>query len=165
MLNLSLSLSVSTFYLKISEACQSATPVHCEWNGWDVGQCSVSCGYGTRHNTRTKRVHEKNGGSCSGSSSETVSCFERECPGMHIRNILHSLQIYRSFQYFGNFKHDFFLSSLWMGRLGNWRVRQRMWRRYENKHQNRKTRSTTRRRRMSWTSIDWRKLQCSRMPR
>merc|ERR1712179_534223 len=26
------------------------------------------------------RVHEKDGGSCSGSSSETVSCFERECP-------------------------------------------------------------------------------------
>ena len=78
-----------TFYWKLwifSEACQSATPVHCEWNGWNVGQCSVSCGYGTRHNTRTKRVHEKDGGSCSGSSSETVSCFERECPGTYITN-------------------------------------------------------------------------------
>jgi len=77
---LTLVLFVAVAAFGTSEACQSATPVHCEWNGWNVGQCSVSCGYGTRHNTRTKRVHEKDGGSCSGSSSETVSCFERECP-------------------------------------------------------------------------------------
>ena len=31
-------------------------------------------------------MHEKDGGSCSGSSSETVSCFERECPGTYITN-------------------------------------------------------------------------------
>jgi len=62
------------------EACKSTTPIHCSWNGWVIGECSVPCGDGTRVNTRSKKVVERDGGSCSGPSTETKSCKEKECP-------------------------------------------------------------------------------------
>ena len=72
---------VINFKLLTIEACKK-DPVHCVWNSWKIGACSKTCGAGTRTNTRTKKVHEKDGGKCSGPSSETKSCFERECPGI-----------------------------------------------------------------------------------
>jgi len=57
------------------------SPVHCQWNNWAYGQCSASCGVGTRTNTRTKLVVETNGGTCTGQSTEIERCNMRPCPG------------------------------------------------------------------------------------
>ena len=54
--------------------------VHCQWNPWKFGKCSVTCGDGMRTDTRTKRVHEKDGGSCAGESTRKVACKDNECP-------------------------------------------------------------------------------------
>merc|ERR1719198_359615 len=55
-------------------------PVHCQWNDWKIGKCSAKCGEGMRTDTRTKKVHEKDGGTCSGPSKRSVHCKEKECP-------------------------------------------------------------------------------------
>ena len=47
------------------------------------GSCSVTCGVGTRTNTRTKLVHESNGGTCTGSSTEDVICEDQLCPSKY----------------------------------------------------------------------------------
>ena len=56
--------------------------IHCEWNDWIPGTCSTTCGTGTRTDTRTKRVNEKNGGACSGQHTRVEECKIAECPGM-----------------------------------------------------------------------------------
>ena len=58
------------------------TAIHCVWDDWIVGECSKTCGTGTRKNTRTKLVVETNGGTCSGQPTETEECILQECPGM-----------------------------------------------------------------------------------
>ena len=68
--------------LFIKETCSSTTPIHCEWNPWVIGECSVTCGDGTRTNTRAKSVVERDGGTCNGSYVETVACNEKVCPGI-----------------------------------------------------------------------------------
>ena len=55
--------------------------VNCEWSDWQVGECSVTCGGGTRTNTRSKTVEEKNGGSCIGEPKPTEDCNKQNCPG------------------------------------------------------------------------------------
>ena len=55
--------------------------IHCEWHEWVIGTCSEECGTGTRTNTRTKKVVEKNGGTCTGQPTETETCKLKECPG------------------------------------------------------------------------------------
>ena len=57
--------------------------VHCVWDEWMEGSCSVTCGVGTRTNTRTKLVHESNGGTCTGSSTEDVICEDQLCPSKY----------------------------------------------------------------------------------
>ena len=47
-----------------------------------IGECSRSCGTGTRTNNRTKLVEEANGGTCSGQPSEIVECNTQPCPGI-----------------------------------------------------------------------------------
>ena len=47
-----------------------------------IGECSRSCGTGTRTNNRTKLVEEANGGTCSGQPLEIVECNTQPCPGM-----------------------------------------------------------------------------------
>ena len=68
--------------------------VHCVWDEWMEGSCSVTCGVGTRTNTRTKLVHESNGGTCTGSSTEDVICEDQLCPSKYtwcaIKYVLHS---------------------------------------------------------------------------
>ena len=51
------------------------------WKEWEEGECSVTCGIGTKINTRTKLVVEANGGTCSGQSTEIKECKSDECPG------------------------------------------------------------------------------------
>ena len=55
--------------------------IHCEWNDWILGECSQTCGTGTRTNTRTKSIVEEHGGTCTGQTSEIESCNIQECPG------------------------------------------------------------------------------------
>ena len=56
-------------------------PVNCEWSAWKIGECSATCGKGTRKETRSKFVEENNGGVCSGDSEAREECNERDCPG------------------------------------------------------------------------------------
>ena len=56
-------------------------PVHCKWDEWNQGECSKTCGTGTRNDTRTKLVVESNGGTCTGQPTEIVACNTQECPG------------------------------------------------------------------------------------
>ena len=55
--------------------------VDCVWDEWVRGECSTTCGSGSRLNTRVKLVEEANGGSCAGQSTETEHCNLQECPG------------------------------------------------------------------------------------
>ena len=55
--------------------------VNCAWSDWNIGDCSVSCGLGTRSETRKKKIIEKNGGECIGESSLTTECHDQTCPG------------------------------------------------------------------------------------
>ena len=54
--------------------------VDCEWGEWQVGQCSVTCGGGTRMNTRSKLLEEQFGGVCFGDEVLTESCSTEACP-------------------------------------------------------------------------------------
>ena len=53
----------------------------CEWTDWQIGQCSVTCGGGTRTNIRSKKVEEKHGGMCTGNSTVQEECNDQGCPG------------------------------------------------------------------------------------
>ena len=60
------------------------------WGDWEPKKdahgveaaCSKTCGLGTRTMTRSKKVTEMHGGSCTGESEEEQSCNEKECAGM-----------------------------------------------------------------------------------
>ena len=55
----------------------------CIWHDWQEGECSKSCGGGTRTNTRKPSIDAKHGGDdCPGSSIVTESCNVQECPGI-----------------------------------------------------------------------------------
>ena len=53
---------------------------NCEWNEWRIGECSHSCGEGTRINIRTKKVQESPNGSCEGDSEIQEPCHIQDCP-------------------------------------------------------------------------------------
>ena len=55
--------------------------IHCVWDDWILGECSKTCGTGTRIDTRVKLVEEANGGTCTGPFTETKACKIQECPG------------------------------------------------------------------------------------
>ena len=59
----------------------SILAIHCIWNDWIIGECSATCGTGTRINNRTKLVEEEHGGTCTGKYTETEECKIKECPG------------------------------------------------------------------------------------
>ena len=67
-------LSLERFFLNLA--------IHCMWNDWVLGECSKQCGTGARTNTRTKKVVEKDGGTCTGQPTEEEECKIKECPGM-----------------------------------------------------------------------------------
>ena len=57
--------------------------VHCVWNDWVIGDCSVTCGEGVRTNTRTQKEAAQFGGDeCEGLASSTESCYDQDCPGI-----------------------------------------------------------------------------------
>ena len=56
--------------------------VHCQWGNWNVGDCSKSCGGGTRTRTRTPKVLPEHGGDqCDGPDSIDESCNIQGCQG------------------------------------------------------------------------------------
>ena len=66
----------------------SLLAVHCAWDEWVEGECSATCGYGTKTNTRVKLVEESNGGTCDGEATEVLQCQDVECPSTWIIFIL-----------------------------------------------------------------------------
>ena len=61
--------------------------VNCVWDQWIIGDCSVTCGEGTRTNTRIPKVAAQFGGDeCDGTSSSTEKCKDQECPGKNMQN-------------------------------------------------------------------------------
>ena len=49
---------------------------------WQIGECSLTCGGGTRTNTRKEKVSANHGGDeCHGLTNITESCNVDECPG------------------------------------------------------------------------------------
>ena len=64
----------------------------CEWSEWQIGQCSVTCGGGTRTNTRTKNVEESNGGVCTGNPTAQEDCNTQNCPGNINMNSIYSVR-------------------------------------------------------------------------
>ena len=60
-----------------------------------MGECSKTCGRGTRLNTRTKKVEEVNGGICEGESTISDSCNTEDCPGSEsVFNIFALINVY-----------------------------------------------------------------------
>ena len=58
--------------------------VHCEWSPFEIGECSLPCGGGTRINTRVHDVSAEHGGEeCEGPESVEESCNTHECPGKY----------------------------------------------------------------------------------
>ena len=56
--------------------------VHCEWDDWKEGDCSKTCGGGSRYDTRETKTDAVHGGNdCKGARIEEVSCNIQECPG------------------------------------------------------------------------------------
>ena len=64
----------------VLKRCLYLTAIHCEWDEWQLGECSEECGDGTQVNHRTKLIVEANGGTCDGQPEETVPCMIVECP-------------------------------------------------------------------------------------
>ena len=59
--------------------------VDCEWEKWNVGECSKTCGGGNRTNTREINITAAHGGDeCSGPRTITERCNTNQCPGKHI---------------------------------------------------------------------------------
>ena len=63
--------------------------VNCLWGSWNqFSACSKSCGKGTQTRSRSKRVTEKYGGKCYGSSTYRRSCNTQNCPSeLNLQNI------------------------------------------------------------------------------
>ena len=57
-----------------------APPADCEWNEWQIGQCSTTCGGGSRTKSRTKKTQEENGAVCEGDASMEEQCNTDPCP-------------------------------------------------------------------------------------
>lgn len=74
--------------------------VHCEWSEWGIGECSVTCGDGSRTNTRKEQTKAKNGGdTCDGDTSKVEPCKDEECPGYNkLSNVFYPL-MYMAFFY------------------------------------------------------------------
>ena len=70
--------------------CIIYAAVDCTWNDWIVGECTDSCGGGTRTNTRTTNTSAAHGGNdCAGNSSITEKCNTQNCTGQTLFFQLH----------------------------------------------------------------------------
>ena len=63
--------------------------VHCVWDDWIEGDCSATCGYGLKTNTRTKLVEESYGGNCTGEATEVSLCIDTACPSRFFSFVSH----------------------------------------------------------------------------
>ena len=64
--------------------------IDCEWNEWQTGVCTTSCGKGYRTKSRTKKVEEANGGTCDGEGTEHELCNSGPCPSKQSKlSIMH----------------------------------------------------------------------------
>ena len=55
--------------------------VDCTWNEWDLGECSVTCGGGTRVDTRSIATEAMHGGFCDPEGNiRREICNEQACP-------------------------------------------------------------------------------------
>lgn len=54
--------------------------IHCQWNTWQWGPCSKTCGTGIKNATRTKHTTESDGGTCTGSDFKWDTCNTNGCP-------------------------------------------------------------------------------------
>ena len=53
----------------------------CGWGPWNMGECSATCGGGTRTDTRDMRSRARNGGYCNfNGGTRTVPCNTHACP-------------------------------------------------------------------------------------
>ena len=57
-----------------------AVAIDCEWGSWSVGDCSISCGKGTRTKIRTVSIKGTHGGKCMGKNIMIESCNIKNCP-------------------------------------------------------------------------------------
>lgn len=68
-------------FLNLNSHKDCFSAVECQWSEWTLGECSVSCGNGSRTKNRQKLVEEQNGGNCLGTTNETEACSIQNCPG------------------------------------------------------------------------------------
>ena len=65
----------------MEEECNTANcPINCQWAEWVEGDCTKTCGTGSRTNTRTKSEVEAHGGTCFGQPTVVVECNTNQCP-------------------------------------------------------------------------------------
>ena len=70
----------------------------CTWDNWKKGECSVTCGGGTRTETRDMTARAVNGGYCNlNGGSRIVECNTHACP-RRLSNIVTFLDYKFSFQ-------------------------------------------------------------------
>lgn len=62
----------------------------CEWSDWQTGECSVTCGGGSRTNSRSKTVEEKYNGVCIGEPTAQEGCNDQHCPGKIVLYLIYS---------------------------------------------------------------------------
>ena len=66
----------------ITKHFETLNVVHCEWNDWMLGECSLTCGGGMLTKTRKEKVKAQFGGEeCPGPHTIEESCNVQECPG------------------------------------------------------------------------------------
>lgn len=70
-------------YTEENDACNlQSCPVNCLWNAWTRwSECDKSCGSGTTHRYRSKKLEPQNGGvPCNGEREEKHACSTLSCP-------------------------------------------------------------------------------------
>ena len=60
--------------------CVKGPTINCEWNEWQIGDCSQTCGDGTRTKIRAKKIQDTPNGSCEGDSEIQEPCHMEDCP-------------------------------------------------------------------------------------
>ena len=71
--------------VKVAEAAQIAE-LKGGWSAWsDYGDCSVTCGIGSKTRIRTciSPISPNGGSACIGEDSETMGCEDIACPGIY----------------------------------------------------------------------------------
>jgi len=60
--------------------CRADPPVDCEWNEWELGKCTTTCGGGQLMSERSiKTPHAFGGKPCNGTMTKTEACHTESC--------------------------------------------------------------------------------------